>query len=89
MPSQSFASKRQGPTPVSWTVTVPDAIHVPVVRIGWPDEFVEHGSVDLLRAKHGVTAEAAVERILALLEVGTSASAKAGPSSSVKPVALG
>jgi 1-deoxy-D-xylulose-5-phosphate synthase len=39
----------------------------PVVRIGWPDQFVEHGSVDVLRAKHGLTAEAAVERILALL----------------------
>ncbi len=66
-----------------------ESIHVPVVRIGWPDEFVEHGSVDLLRAKHGVTAEAAVERILALLEAATSTSAKAGPSGSAKPVALG
>jgi 1-deoxy-D-xylulose-5-phosphate synthase len=44
-----------------------EGILTPVVRIGWPDEFVEHGSVDALRAKHGVTAEAAVERVLALL----------------------
>jgi len=43
-------------------------IAVPIVRIGWPDEFIEHGSIDILRAKHGLSAEAAVERILALLE---------------------
>jgi len=43
-------------------------ISVPIVRIGWPDEFIEHGSIDILRAKHGLTAEVAVERILALLE---------------------
>jgi 1-deoxy-D-xylulose-5-phosphate synthase len=45
-----------------------EGIHVPVVRIGWPDEFIEHGSIEILRAKHGLTAEAAVERILALLD---------------------
>jgi 1-deoxy-D-xylulose-5-phosphate synthase len=42
-------------------------ITTPVVRIGWPDQFVEHGSVDILRKKHGVTAEAAVQKILAVL----------------------
>ena len=35
---------------------------VPVVRVGWPDEFIEHGKVDALRAKYGLTAEAALER---------------------------
>jgi len=35
-----------------------------VVRIGWPDQFIEHGSVDILRKKHGLTAEAAVAKIL-------------------------
>jgi len=35
-------------------------IHTPVERIGWPDEFVEHGKVDILRAKHGITTENAV-----------------------------
>lgn len=39
----------------------------PVVRIGWPDQFIEHGTIPLLRQKHGLTAEAAVERITALL----------------------
>jgi 1-deoxy-D-xylulose-5-phosphate synthase len=42
-------------------------ITTPVVRIGWPDEFVEHGSVPILREKHGLTARAAVEKILAAL----------------------
>jgi 1-deoxy-D-xylulose-5-phosphate synthase len=35
----------------------------PVVRIGWPDQFIEHGKVDLLRAKYGITPEAAIEKI--------------------------
>ena len=39
-------------------------IKTPVVRVGWPDQFIEHGSVDVLRKKHGLTAEAAVEKIL-------------------------
>ncbi len=42
-------------------------IHTPVVRIGWPDDFVEHGSVPVLRKKHGLTAENAVEKIVAAL----------------------
>jgi 1-deoxy-D-xylulose-5-phosphate synthase len=43
-------------------------IKTPVVRIGWPDQFVEHGSPDILRKKHGLTAEAAVEKILPLVK---------------------
>jgi 1-deoxy-D-xylulose-5-phosphate synthase len=39
-------------------------ITTPVVRIGWPDQFIEHGSVDGLRAKHGLTAAAAVEKVV-------------------------
>jgi len=37
-------------------------VQVPVVRVGWPDAFIEHGKVDALRAKYGVTAEAALEK---------------------------
>ena len=40
---------------------------VPVVRIGWPDRFIEHGKVDQLRAKYGLTAEAALAQVLPLL----------------------
>jgi 1-deoxy-D-xylulose-5-phosphate synthase len=35
---------------------------VPVVRVGWPDAFIEHGKVEALRAKYGLTAEAALEK---------------------------
>ncbi len=38
-------------------------IKTPVERIGWPDEFIEHGSVNILRKKHGITADRAVEKI--------------------------
>jgi 1-deoxy-D-xylulose-5-phosphate synthase len=38
-------------------------ISVPVVRVGWPDEFIEHGKVEALREKYGLTAEAALERL--------------------------
>ncbi len=42
-------------------------IHTPVVRIGWPDEFIEHGTIPILRKKHGITADALVEKVLPLL----------------------
>jgi 1-deoxy-D-xylulose-5-phosphate synthase len=53
-------------------------ITTPVVRIGWPDEFVEHGSVPVLREKHGVTAANAVGKILA--ELKQAPAAKASPA---------
>ena len=38
----------------------------PVVRIGWPDQFIEHASsVDYLRQKHGLTAENTVAKVRA------------------------
>jgi 1-deoxy-D-xylulose-5-phosphate synthase len=40
-----------------------EAIDTPVVRVGWPDQFIEHGKVEALRAKYGLTAEAAMERV--------------------------
>jgi 1-deoxy-D-xylulose-5-phosphate synthase len=40
---------------------------VPVIRIGWPDQFIEHGKVDQLRARYGLTAEAALAQVLPLL----------------------
>ena len=39
-------------------------IHTPVERIGWPDEFIEHGKPEILRDLHGLTAEAAMVKIL-------------------------
>ncbi|MCU1222874.1 MAG: deoxyxylulose-5-phosphate synthase [Edaphobacter sp.] len=37
-------------------------LQVPVVRVGWPDAFIEHGKVEALREKYGLTAEAALEK---------------------------
>ena len=45
----------------------------PVVRIGWPDQFIEHGTVPILRAKHGLTVEATIQKILACLKVEAKA----------------
>ncbi len=39
-------------------------IKTTVERIGWPDEFIEHGGIDVLREKHGLTAENCVEKVL-------------------------
>ncbi|MBU3666567.1 MAG: 1-deoxy-D-xylulose-5-phosphate synthase [Chthoniobacterales bacterium] len=54
-------------------------INTPVVRIGWPDEFIEHGSVPILREKYGLTAAAAVQKILAELKQEPAA-AKSTPA---------
>lgn len=44
-------------------------ITTPVVRIGWPDQFIEHASsVDHLRQKYGLTAANAVTQVKALLQ---------------------
>jgi len=56
-------------------------ITTPVVRVGWPDQFIEHGTVPILRAKYGITAEAAVQKILSVLP------AKARKSLGVPPAA--
>ncbi len=40
---------------------------VPVVRIGWPDQFIEHGKVDQLRARYGLSPEAAFKQVQPLL----------------------
>lgn len=43
-------------------------ITTPIVRIGWPDEFIEHGKVEILRDKHNVTSAHAVNSILEKLK---------------------
>jgi 1-deoxy-D-xylulose-5-phosphate synthase len=42
--------------------------NLPVVRIGWPDRFIEHGKVDALRARHGISVEAAMEKLAPYLK---------------------
>ena len=40
----------------------------PVVRVGWPDQFIEHGKPDDLRKKYGISVEAALEKLRPLLQ---------------------
>jgi 1-deoxy-D-xylulose-5-phosphate synthase len=48
-------------------------LHTPVERLGWPDQFVEHGTPAILRAKHGLTVEECVRKVLQHLEAKTPA----------------
>jgi 1-deoxy-D-xylulose-5-phosphate synthase len=41
---------------------------IPVVRIGWPDSFIEHGKPDALRESHGISVQATVAKALPYLQ---------------------
>jgi len=41
---------------------------VKVINIGWPDDFIEHGTADELYKKHGMDAQSIAERIIKELE---------------------
>src|SRR6202142_4133087 len=38
-------------------------LEAPVVRIGWPDRFIEHGKMDQLRAKYGLSVDRRQEKL--------------------------
>jgi 1-deoxy-D-xylulose-5-phosphate synthase len=46
-------------------------LNTPVVRIGWPDQFIEHGKPEALRIKYGISVEAALEKLRAQLKKAT------------------
>jgi 1-deoxy-D-xylulose-5-phosphate synthase len=50
-------------------------LQTPVVRIGWPDAFIEHGKPDALREKYGISVKAVVERTLPFLQKAKAKSA--------------
>src|SRR5258708_35400896 len=51
-------------------------VQTPVVRIGWPDKFIEHATtVEYLREKHGLTVANTVAQVKALLASASNASA--------------
>jgi 1-deoxy-D-xylulose-5-phosphate synthase len=58
-------------------------LSTPVVRIGWPDQFIEHGKIDPLRAKYGITADAAIDKLRPVL-AATQKSAGAVSGSAVR-----
>lgn len=37
--------------------------NTPILRIGWPDQFIEHGSPEVLRSKYGLVPAAVTDRI--------------------------
>jgi 1-deoxy-D-xylulose-5-phosphate synthase len=45
-------------------------ITTPLVRVGWPDQFIEHGSLPILREKYGMTAQATAAKIVSALKTG-------------------
>ncbi len=48
-------------------------IQTPVVRMGWPDQFIEHASsVDYLREKYGLTAEQLVRQVQSIPHAATT-----------------
>jgi 1-deoxy-D-xylulose-5-phosphate synthase len=55
-------------------------IQVPVVRIGWPDAFIEHGKPDALREKYGISVANTVAKALPYLQ---KAAAKTKSATSV------
>jgi 1-deoxy-D-xylulose-5-phosphate synthase len=44
------------------------SIRTPVVRIGWPDQFIEHGKPEDLRVKYGISVKAALEKLRPYLQ---------------------
>jgi 1-deoxy-D-xylulose-5-phosphate synthase len=38
-------------------------LSTPVLRIGWPDQFIEHGKPEALRAKYGVGVETVLQKL--------------------------
>lgn len=53
------------------------SVTTPVVRIGWPDQFIEHASTqDELRQKYGLTAENTVAKVKAMFGEATAKVAK-------------
>lgn len=43
-------------------------LQTPVVRIGWPDQFIEHGKPEALRAKYGISVENTLEKLRRVLD---------------------
>ncbi|RYD33246.1 MAG: 1-deoxy-D-xylulose-5-phosphate synthase [Verrucomicrobiaceae bacterium] len=58
-------------------------LHTPVERIGWPDQFVEHGKPNILREKHGLTVNDCVKKVLQHLQPENTAAAQSAEAAQV------
>jgi 1-deoxy-D-xylulose-5-phosphate synthase len=64
-------------------------ITTPVVRLGWPDQFIEHAStVEHLRQKYGLTPERLVEQIRAAYECARGGELESDSAPTILPGAL-
>jgi 1-deoxy-D-xylulose-5-phosphate synthase len=53
------------------------AVTTPVMRIGWPDQFIEHATTqDELRRKYGLTVENTVAKVKAQFAEATPAATR-------------
>lgn len=52
-------------------------ISIPVARIGWPDQFVDHGSIPVLRKQYGLTVDVLLDKVRGLLSKSKTAKTKA------------
>jgi 1-deoxy-D-xylulose-5-phosphate synthase len=52
-------------------------VATPVVRLAWPDQFIEHASsVDALRQRHGLTAERLQQQVQLAVGLAVEPAAK-------------
>ncbi len=56
-------------------------ISVPVIKVGWPNQYIEHGAIPLLREKYGLTAQVTANKVRAALHDSKSATAISKSSS--------
>jgi 1-deoxy-D-xylulose-5-phosphate synthase len=59
-------------------------IATPVVRVGWPDQFIEHGNQEALRAKYGVSVDAALAKLRPLLGLTGERANSPQPAAAIK-----
>ena len=62
-------SIEEGITEGGFGSAVSEAIERPVIKIGLPNEFIPHGSREILLEKYGLTAEGIADKILRTLKV--------------------
>ena len=62
-------------------------LQTPVVRVGWPDQFIEHGKPEALRAKYGISVDAILNRLRPLLQKSGTAHVEADAPSARRSAA--
>ena len=59
-------ARRAATAALCWNCSMKSASPLPVIQVGWPDQFIEHATtVDDLREKYGLTVENTLARVRA------------------------